>query len=547
MISLDSNQHLYVQYWRHQNPAEYSAGGTTTGSRRCSAYDGTTRRFTIPDADGVPDVPTSARRPDGAYEHDARRQLYGDVLESDVEHGHAVVPALLRLPTHRAAAADQTSAQPQRAAQNGGWTPTTPLVDGTTYYWQRKAQDSAGDPSDWSTPKLHRRHDAARSADASSRRAVGGRVNAQLSATFVDSDSTDSGYVEFQVCSDTLCTSPVPSGNSSTVVGGTSVSWTPTGLTGAPPTGYYWRLRGARRRRQRIRLERDPRSFTYDTNPPPTPAVVSPADGASLGPGSMLTATFANGDAGDSGKINFQVCTTSACTTVVASGSSASGLLTGQNGSWSLSGVTDGSYYWRAQAQDAAGNTSTTPTQWSAARSFTLDATPPIVTPTSPDSGLNSNHIPTLTATYSDTHPDSLTYRVCPTSACSSVTPPRRFSGLASSATESWTPALADGTYYWQVRGTDSFGNASDWSAARSFRFDGTPPAIPVLQNADGIRVQPAPALTARVNDPGDSDDVITSPHRGLQRLRLLQHPRARLLGLGAGRWDHRVAGTGHR
>ena len=210
--------------------------------------------------------------------------------------------------------------------------------------------------------------------------AAGARANTlQLGATFVDSDATDSGTVTFQLCSDAACATVLSSGTSAAVSGGTAVTWTAPGPL-ADGT-YYWRaevtdIAG------NVGAFSTIRSFVRDTNPPAVPVLGSVAAHVSASP--QLSASFVTSDAGDSGTILFQICTDSACTSVAASGSSASGLASGANGTWTSSGLAAGSYFWRAAAQDAAGNQSA----WSGTGSFAFDTTAPSVpTPNGPAGG----------------------------------------------------------------------------------------------------------------------------------------------------------------
>ncbi|HYA08005.1 MAG TPA: Ig-like domain-containing protein, partial [Gaiellaceae bacterium] len=215
-------------------------------------------------------------------------------------------------------------------------------------------------------------------------------------------------------------------------------------------------------------------------------------------------------DAPDTGTISFQVCSDSACTAVVKTGSSPAGIANGASGSWTASGLAQGSYYWRAQAQDAAGNQSA----WSGTQQFALDTTPPSL-PTvsaSPADGLRINQPPTLSAVYNDPSggTGSLTFELCATSSCASpiLTNSGTTGSLTAGAAGSWTPSfLFDGVYYWRVQSVDVAGNASGWSPALSFTVDATPPETPLPASPSGLRVRTGPVLAARVDDPTDPGD----------------------------------------
>ena len=388
---------------------------------------------------------------------------------------------------------------------SGYWTPGS-LADGT-YYWRARAQDSAGNQSAWSATSSFVMDTVPPGLPAFVSPVAGARVNTtQLQAAFVDSDSSDSGTVDFQLCSDAACSGVLASNTSSpAVIGGTAVSWTPGGLADGT---YYWRLRATDFVGNQTGWTAT-RSFVFDTNPPGVPGLVSPADTAYLGAPPALSGTFTSTDVGDSGTVSFQVCSDAACSSVQASGASSSGLTSGASGSWTPGGLADGLHYWRARAQDAAGNLS----GWSGTQSFTLDTTPPSVpVETAPGNGVRLNQPSSLNATYADAGGDtgSVIFQVCTTSACRTVAASTTVTGMLNNAGAGWTPgSLSDGTYYWRARAEDSGGNLSAWSAARSFTIDSTPPVAPALVGFAGVHVRTAPALTALVDDPGDPADKV--------------------------------------
>jgi hypothetical protein len=341
--------------------------------------------------------------------------------------------------------------------------------------------------------------------------ASAGRVNSsQLSATFVDSDSTDSGTVTFQLCSDAACATVLSSSTSATVAGGTGVSWTPASLADGT---YYWRLSAVDVAGNQGSWT-PARRFTLDTNPPDVPALSGPADGAYIAATPSLSAAFSSSDAGDSGTVNFEACADAACATVQASGSSTSGLLTGASGNWTPTGLADGLHYWRAQAQDAAGNLSA----WSSARSFTLETVAPsLPAPSSPAAGQLTTRPPTLSASYvsatSGGNSGSILFQVCSSSSCTSALQTDTDAGLQQGDSATWTPSgLADGTYHWRVRGEDLAGNLSGWTATQSFTIDSTPPPAPALATLAGAHVNTSPPLAGLVKEPsnpGDSAELL--------------------------------------
>jgi hypothetical protein len=380
------------------------------------------------------------------------------------------------------------------------WTPAS-LADGT-YYWRVQATDSAGNQSAWAAVSSFTVDSVPPGLPAFVSPASAGRVNsAQLSATFVDSDSTDSGTVTFQLCSDAACATVLSSSTSATVAGGTDVTWTPAALADGT---YYWRLSGLDVAGNQGSWT-STRRFVLDTSPPGVPTLSGAVDGAYLGASPALSGAFTSGDAGDSGTVSFQVCADAACTTVQAAGTSASGLLTGVTGSWTPTGLADGLHYWRARAQDAAGNLSA----WSVSQSFTLDtAAPSVPSLASPAAGQLLNDQPTLTASYTDPTSGGILFQVCAASACSSALQTDTVSGLQQNGSATWVPSgLKDGTYFWRVRAEDLAGNLSAWTSVQSFTIDSTPPPTPVLVTLAGAHVNASPPLAGVVKEPSNPSD----------------------------------------
>ena len=93
------------------------------------------------------------------------------------------------------------------------------------------------------------------------------------------------------------------------------------------------------------------------TPPPDRRAVSAPADGSALNAAPSLSATFGNSDAGDTGSLDFDLCSDAACSGILQS-SSPGGLTDGASRSWTPSSLAHGTYYWRVGAHDAVGNQS---------------------------------------------------------------------------------------------------------------------------------------------------------------------------------------------
>jgi uncharacterized repeat protein (TIGR02059 family) len=110
---------------------------------------------------------------------------------------------------------------------------------------------------------------------------------------------------------------------------------------------------------------------------PDVPALVSPAAGARVNSATpSLSATFTDPDSQNTGQLTFQVCADAACSSVLATFSSTSGVANGADGSASVPGGTitaDGTYHWRAKATDNTGAGSA----YGATRSLVVDTAVP--------------------------------------------------------------------------------------------------------------------------------------------------------------------------
>ncbi len=494
-FSLAPNEHLYVQFWRRQTVV-MASGGPPSTIATMPVYDGTAQ-ITHPAANGFPNVPALGSV---AARVKTTPQLSATFSDPDAADTGTLAFQLCSDPTCATVLQSGSSAPGIANGAIGNWTPPTNIADGLhdgTYYWRVQATDSsAGGPntSGWSSTSSFVVDTVPPGTPTLDLPAAAARVTTtQLGATFVDTDLSDSGIVDFELCSNASCSSVVGSNTSSSVGSGAAVTWTPTGLSDGT---YYWRLRATDVAGNQTSWT-PTQSFVLDTNPPGVPSLTSPADASYLGAAPALKATFTSSDAGDSGKLDFQVCSDNLCGTVVRNGSSSSGLANGGTGSWTPSGLAAGSYYWRSRAQDAVGNQSA----WSAPLSFTLDTTAPTApgpasvtvpaqTPPQPSATFAAPGAaalvskPRLSGTFSDADPGdsgTLEFQVCADADCATVVADGSSASVAAGQTGSWTAVdpLDDGVYFWRVRAVDAAGNGSTWSPTRSFTLDQTPPGQP--------------------------------------------------------------------
>ena len=211
---------------------------------------------------------------------------------------------------------------------------------------------------------------------------------------------------------------------------------------------------------------------------PDAPVLASPADGAVTSPRS-LSASFSDPDAGDSGSLEFRVCTSPAaaeveCSPSVDAGSSGN-VANGATGSWTVgAALAHGTtHYWQARNVDALGGRST----WTATRSFVLNDAPTGATLARPLPGAFVRApTPSLRAGFGDPDGGSgrVRFRICTAPSGPGVNcGPAVAAGLSGVVTDggvaTWRPgrSLRDRVYYWQARAEDGFGVLSPWSATR--------------------------------------------------------------------------------
>jgi hypothetical protein len=334
-------------------------------------------------------------------------------------------------------------------------------------------------------------------------------VSLALSAVLNDPDPSDSGTVEFRVCTaaaaaGVACGPLVDTGSSQSVAKGATAAWTIAAVLTAGDT-YHWQARG-RDALGGTSAWTATQSFRVDVAPS-VPTLIAP--GSAAGTAFAPEASYADPDA-DAGTLEFRVCSAEAaagveCSGLVASGSSAS-LASGANGAWTPATLAAATYHWQARARDALGATSA----WSATRSYRVDAAPNTPALLAPAAGAATKSV-ALEVSYDDPDGDAgaLELRVCSTEAeagaeCTGHVRTGWFNSVAQRESVRWAPSLPDGVYHWQARAGDTLGAVSAWSATRAIRIDTTPPGAPTA--FAGIVAQDG--LTLRWEPPSDADEI---------------------------------------
>ncbi|QYK50176.1 MAG: hypothetical protein KF701_07205 [Anaerolineales bacterium] len=259
-------------------------------------------------------------------------------------------------------------------------------------------------------------------------------------------------------------------------------------LTYTPPSAladgvYYWRVRGINNLGYAGPWSAV-RSFTLDRVPPTAPKLTSPANGATARGVPQVQWQPSVGAV----RYQIQYSTSAAFDTALQE---YGGIKTT---TYKPSGYNPplGTLYWRVRAVDAAGNWS----GWSNARSITIlpklvTVAPKLTTPAN-NASLNLASIVFNWAAVAQGD----TYHIQISTNAQFKTPHTVNTTLGSGVLTLTDSGLAEGTYYWRVRGRNVNGEAGPWSATGKFIVDRTAPAAPNLTGpADGSTARGVPQV----------------------------------------------------
>jgi hypothetical protein len=288
-----------------------------------------------------------------------------------------------------------------------------------------------------------------------------------LVATYNDGDPSDNGMLLFRVYNS--AGQLVDSRDTNYYSPGTQLSWTPS----VPPGQYTWKVQafdGAN-----SSPWSGSRSFRIDVAPSVT--VVGPANGSASSSAPALTATYNDADPADNGLLRFEVYDNAS---QLVSSFNTGSYAPGTTRSWTPT-VTPGLYIWRVQSFDGSNSSA-----WSAYRSFRVDVDPPampdIVTSTSHDIGVpDPDGVVNASWSWSTDAESGLAgYSWAFTTSAS--TPADAVSdGNLRSAT---SPSLANGNWWFHVRGVDLAGNASDDVTVGPYVIDSNAVNLPYIAQA---------------------------------------------------------------
>jgi hypothetical protein len=190
--------------------------------------------------------------------------------------------------------------------------------------------------------------------------------------------------------------------------------------------------------------------FTVD-NTAPTLSVTGGPNGQTFGPGTTQTWNFTATDVTST--------VTALCRVRSASSTPAFSACSGANTTHAISNLPDGSYTFEAFARDAGQLESAVQS-----RTFAIDATPPDTTVTSgPADGSSSTDTTAVFGFSANQAASTFQCRVYP----AALTPPA-FGGCSAGAGHTAT-GFAPGTYSFEVRATDPYGNTDASPAKRTF------------------------------------------------------------------------------
>ncbi len=246
-------------------------------------------------------------------------------------------------------------------------------------------------------------------------------------------------------------------------------------------------------------------TFTVDTTAPVV-AIIAPAAASTQTTATPTISGTAVALAGDLTAITVKVYAGATATGTVLQTLSA----TAASGAWSVvpASLADGQYTLLASQSDAAGNTGTF------TRTFSVDATAPVVTVTTPASGAYTNNTKPPYGGAAGTAAGDLaaiTVKVY-TGATATGTPTQTLAATASAGAWTVTPgvALAAGTYTVQATQMDAAGNTGT-SAPITFTIDTTAPAPTITTPAAGsTQTSATPSITGTAGTAAGDLSTIT-------------------------------------
>lgn len=249
-VQLQTDEHLFVQFWRRQTVAYTASGGTESRVVTLYAYDGI-GRIEHPAVSTLPEVPVLLAPSDGLeVAPPGSPQLEAGYSDPDGDAGSVEFRVCSTVTAGAGSdCADLLASGSSASVASGGsgsWMVSPGLAHGT-YFWQARAADALGGQSAWTptrafTVNVGPRRPLLRSP-ASKAWVRTGRPT--LRARFTDPDD-DAGKVRFRLCRNASqagapCAGLVAAWSSSTLTSNSTARWTVERLLADGL--YYWQAR----------------------------------------------------------------------------------------------------------------------------------------------------------------------------------------------------------------------------------------------------------------------------------------------------------------
>src|SRR5919109_1523292 len=216
-----------------------------------------------------------------------------------------------------------------------------------------------------------------------------------------------------------------------------------------------------------------------------TAVLSSPADGLRTKTVPTLGATYSDTE-GDSGNLTIKLCSDSSCATQLQT-SGAMAASSGDTKTWTPSALSDGTYYWAAQAQDSVG----LPSAWTSTRSFVIDNVAPTTSlDSSPPADSNA-----ASGTISFSANEAVTGFQC------------RVDGGAWGACASpysYGP-LADGSHTFDVKATADLAGNAGTTTSYGWTIDTVPPDTSITAHPSALSNSASPSFNFSATEPGST------------------------------------------
>jgi len=334
------------------------------------------------------------------------------------------------------------------------------MAVGTTYYWQVRARDKAGNWSIWSAIRSIRTQAALPGIPVVTAPAIGLVTN---NTTPTIAWNAVTGAVSYDIQIDNLATFASPEVTGTTAM----TSFTPSSAI-TPDALYYYRVRAVNATGGAGAWSAA-RSFTLDTTAPAAPNLSSPLNSAI----SVGNPTFLWGGVIGANKYEIQLALTSDFASPISLTPGMPLTVTSYKPTSLLNTLK--TYYWHVRAGDVAGNWG----NWSVAR--TVSIVPPIPTAPvlqSPATGIFVNNSKPVFEWSNVQNAES--YKIQISKVATFATTEYN----TTTFNNSYQPGVSlgsDGLYYWRVQAINAIGQSSAWSAVRTLTLDTVAPAVPVL------------------------------------------------------------------